>query len=118
MKLRKTKALPGATRQRTKVMMERIEDHLQTELDRLGVKSMNTKHGTVFRTYKEFASIADFDALVNYIKEHDAYDLFERRVSKTAVRGIMEEDADGNYINEPPPGVNFVRKETVQIRRS
>lgn len=101
-----------------KVLMTAIEDRLRADLDALGATSAKTAHGTVYKTYKEFASVADFDAMINYIKENEAWDMFERRVSKTAVRNYMEQDKDGNYINPPPPGVNFVRQETVQIRRS
>jgi len=100
-----------------KLMMEKIESRLQSELTALGVESVKTAHGTVFKTYKEFASVADFDAMLAYIIEHEAWEMFEKRVSKTAVRNIMEQSVDGNYVNPPPPGVNFSRTETVQIRR-
>ena len=100
-----------------KLMMEKIEGRLQMELDALGAESMKTAHGTVFKTFKEFAGVADFAVMLAYIIKHEAWEMFEKRVSKTAVRDIMEPRADGSYVNPPPPGVNFSRTETVQIRR-
>jgi len=101
-----------------KVMMEAIEKKLQADLDAIGAKQAKTEHGTVFKTYKEYANVADFDAMLQFIIEHEAWDMFERRVSKTAVRERMEPTKDEGYRNPPPPGVNFVRVETVQVRRS
>ena len=43
--------------------------------------------------------------------------MLERRVSKSAVKDRMEEDRNGNYHQEPPPGVNFGRIEGVNVRR-
>lgn len=101
-----------------KLMMEKIEDKMREMLDAQGQTSAKTPSGTVFKTHKEFAQVGDWDAILAYVKENDAFDMFEKRISKTAVRDRMDQDKDGNYRNAPPPGVNFSRKETVQIRRS
>lgn len=101
-----------------KLMMEKIEEYLRTELDLAGAKSMNTAHGTVYKAYKEFANVADWDAVLEFILNNEAYDLLEKRISKAGVKERMELGSDGNYRNPPPPGVNFARQETVQIRRS
>jgi hypothetical protein len=100
-----------------KVLMGKIEDKLKEFLDETGQESAKTAHGTVFKTYKEYANIADWDTVLAFIKKNEAWDMFEKRISKTAVRDRMQQDADGNYLNSPPPGVNFVRQEVVQIRR-
>jgi hypothetical protein len=100
-----------------KLVMGKIEDKLKEDLDASGQESARTAHGTVFKTYKEYANIADWDTVLAFIKKNDAFDMFEKRISKTAVRDRMQQDADGNYLNPPPPGVNFVRQEVVQIRR-
>jgi hypothetical protein len=101
-----------------KLMMEKIEERLREMLDAQGQTSAKTPSGTAFKTYKEFAQVADWQAIIAFVKENDAFDMFEKRISKTAVRDRMEADKDGNYLNAPPPGVNFSRQEVVQIRRS
>jgi hypothetical protein len=97
--------------------MEKLEGHLQQMLDATGANSMNTDHGTIFRTYKESATVADWDAFMAYIQNNDEWGLLERRVSKTYVKELMDEQRDGSYRNPPPPGVNFVRLAAVQVRR-
>jgi hypothetical protein len=101
-----------------KLMMEKIEAKLREMLDAQNMTSAKTAHGTVFKTHKEYATVADWDAILAFVKENDAYDMFEKRISKTAVRDRMQQDDKGNYLYAPPPGVNFSRIETVQIRRS
>jgi len=100
-----------------KELMVKLEDKLQEILDNIGANSLNTDHGTVFRTYKESATVGDWNALLDYIKENDQWSLLERRVSKTHVKELMEEARDGSYRNPPPPGVNLVRIAAVQVRR-
>lgn len=99
-------------------LQDAIADKIKEILHSMGVTSAKTPHGTAYISHKESATVADWDAVIRYIKENDAYDLLEKRVSKTAVKDRMEQDRDGNYTNPPPPGVNFVRIEGVNIRRS
>ena len=62
-------------------------------------------------TTTDYANIADWDEVVQFIKDNDAYDLFEKRVSKTAVRGYIDQN------NAVPAGVNYGTKLSVNIRR-
>jgi hypothetical protein len=94
-----------------------IEQYIREKMHELGVTSFKTDHGTAFRQYKESATVADWDTILDYIKDNDAYHLLERRVSKTAVKDLMSERRDGTYENPPPPGVNFTRIESMGIRR-
>jgi hypothetical protein len=100
-----------------KVIMEKIEDRLREMLTDMGANSANTAHGTVYKTYKEFANVADWDMVLNFIRDNERWDMLERRISKTAVKDIMHQTPEGTYLNPPPPGVNFSRTEVVQIRR-
>jgi hypothetical protein len=99
-------------------IQDAIADKIKEIMHGLGVKSVKTAHGTAYIAYRESATVADWDVLLDYIQTHEAWDLLERRVSKTGVRERMEEDRNGNYTNPPPPGVNFVRLEGVNVRRS
>ena len=99
-------------------LMDAIEERLKGLMHDTGTKSLKTDHGTAYIAYKDSATVADWDALLDFIVTNENWDLLERRVSKTAVKHLMEEDRNGNYTNPPPPGVNFVRFETVNVRRS
>lgn len=101
-----------------KQALEILEGKLKALLDEAGANSMNTDHGTFFRTYTTSATVADWDALLTFIQNNEQWGLLERRVAKTRVMELMGEKADGSFANAPPPGVNFTRFEGVQVRRS
>ena len=52
--------------------------------------SFKSEHGTAFLTTVDFANVADWDAVLTFIRDTEAYDMLEKRVSKTAVRGYIE----------------------------
>lgn len=94
-----------------KESMEKIESWLKAKADTDGVTSFKTEHGTAFLATTDYATVADWDATLNFIKSEDAYDLLDKRVNKTAVRGYI----DCN--KEVPPGINYGTKLGVNIRR-
>jgi hypothetical protein len=75
-----------------------------------GASSFKTEGGTAFITRKEQATVKDWEATLQYIRENEAYDLLERRVSRIAVRTLVDEGT-------PPPGVDYSVKLGVNIRR-
>ena len=91
--------------------MGKLEAWIQTESDRTGVKSFKTDKGTAFMTTSDYASVADWDATLDFIKSENAYDLLNKAVSKTAVRGYI--DANGAV----PPGITFGTRIGVSVRR-
>jgi predicted transcriptional regulator len=99
-------------------LMDAIETKIKEELHAQGATSLKTPHGTAYLAYRESATVADWDALLTYIQREQQWDLLEHRVSKTTVKTLMEEDRNGEYQNPPPPGVNFTRFETINVRRS
>lgn len=89
----------------------KLEAWIKEQADAQGVTSFRTNHGTAFLTTTDYASVADWDAVVGFIKEHDAYDLLEKRISKNAVRGYID-------LNKAvPPGVNYGTKLDVNVRK-
>jgi|TARA_Y100000310_G_scaffold21924_1_gene21149 hypothetical protein len=94
-----------------KEKMHKLETWIQAKSDETGVKSFKTDHGTAFLTTSDFASVADWDAVLAFVKENDAYDMLTRGVSKRAVRGYI----DAN--KAVPDGVNFGTKIGVSVRR-
>jgi len=57
------------------------------------------------------ADVADWDAVLGFIRENDAYDMLEKRISKVAVRGYID------ATKAVPPGVNYGTKLEVNIRK-
>jgi len=98
-------------------LQDAIGDKIREIMHEMGVTSLKTAHGTAYIAYRESATVADWDVLLGFIKNQRLGNLLERRVSKSAVKDRMEEDRNGNYHQEPPPGVNFVRIEGVNVRR-
>ena len=58
-----------------KEKMAKLEAWIKTQADAQGVTSFKTKHGTAFLTTVDYASVADWDSLLGFIKEREAYDL-------------------------------------------
>lgn len=94
-----------------KAKMEKLESWIKEQADAQGVTSFKTKHGTAFLTTTDYANVADWDAVLDFIRENDAYDMLEKRISKMAVRGYID-------LNKSvPAGVNYGTKLEVNIRK-
>lgn len=115
MRLRdKKESMEAAVKEQTKELkekMEKLEAWIKEQADVQGVTSFKTKHGTAFLTTTDYANVADWDAVLNYIRENEAYDMLEKRVSKVAVRGYIEAN------KAVPAGVNYGTKLEVNIRK-
>ena len=94
-----------------KAKMDKLEAWIKQQADAQGVTSFKTKHGTAFLTTTDFANVADWDAVLTYIRDNEAYDMLEKRISKIAVRGYIEEN------KSVPPGVNYGTKLEINIRK-
>jgi hypothetical protein len=94
-----------------KAKMDKLESWLMEQANAQNVTSFKTKSGTAFVTTTDFASVADWDAVLGYIKDNNAFDMLERRVSKTAVRGYIE------TTGLVPSGVNYGTKIEINVRK-
>jgi hypothetical protein len=92
--------------------MSKLEAKLLTQLDATGGDAIRTQSGTAYKTTKTSATVADWDALLKYILEENAYHMLEHRVSKDAVADFKEEN------NDLPPGVNWREEVCIGVRRS
>jgi len=114
-KLRNKKlALQAEVKEKTDAVSEqmiKLESWIKEKADEDGVTSFKTNNGTAFLTTTDFANVADWDAVVDFVKENDAWDMFEKRISKTAVRGYIDLN------KEVPPGVNYGTRLDVNIRK-
>jgi hypothetical protein len=115
MKLRSQKeAMEAEVKDRVstiKAKMEKLEAWIKEQADIQGVTSFKTKHGTAFLTTTDYANVGDWDAVLDFIRTQEAFDMLEKRISKIAVRGYIEAN------KAVPPGVNYGTKLEVNIRK-
>ena len=76
------------------------------------VSSLKTPYGRIVRSIKTFYTTADWPSMHQFIKEHDALDLVERRIHQSNMKTFLEENA-----NLLPPGLNADRKYDVIVYR-
>ena len=115
MKLRDQKAaIEGEVKERIadlKGKMEKLEAYLKTQMDAQGLTSFKSDYGTAFLTTTDYANVADWDAVLTFVRDNEAYDMLEKRVSKIAVRGYIEAN------KAVPPGITYGTKLEVNIRK-
>lgn len=113
--LRDLKAeIEGEAKERTdkiRVQMGRLEGWLKDKADEMGVTSFKTAKGTAFVTTTDYAQVGDWDTVMKFIKDNEAFHMLEHRVSKNAVRDYMKTHG------AVPPGVNYGTKIGVNVRR-
>ena len=80
-------------------------------MDAQGLTSFKSDYGTAFLTTTDYANVGDWDAVLDFIRDNDAYDMLEKRVSKIAVRGYIEAN------KAVPPGITYGTKLEVNIRK-
>ena len=93
-------------------LQDKLEALLLVKFGELGVDSVKTEQGTAYTSVRTTATVADWDILLNFVKENDAYEMLERRVSKTAVEQYKAANDD------LPPGINYGSERVVNFRKS
>jgi hypothetical protein len=75
-------------------------------------ETIRTKSGTVMRSIKSRYTTNDWDSMYQFIREHDAFGLLERRLHQTHMKQFLEENPE-----LLPVGLNVDREYTVVVRR-
>ena len=83
-------------------------DHFKEQ----GIDSARTPFGTAYRTIKSRYWTNDWDAMRNFIAEHDAFDLLEKRIHQSNMKQFLEENPDLH-----PAGLNVDSEYSVTVRR-
>lgn len=91
--------------------MARLESWLQKHLLDAGVESMKTRAGTAFLQTATSATVRDWAATLDWIKDRDEWSFLEARVNKSAVKDYMESTGD------VPPGIDFKSNVVTRVRR-
>jgi enamine deaminase RidA (YjgF/YER057c/UK114 family) len=96
-----------------KEQMEMVESHLLELCKTTGADSLRTKYGTVSRMVQTRYWTSDWEAMHNFITEHQALDLLERRISQRQMQEFIKENPD-----VMPVGLNVDNRYAVSVRRS
>ena len=96
-----------------KAQMELVETKLLDTCKEIGVDRLGSKHGTVMRTVKTRYWTGDWASMHKFIRDNDALDLVERRISQLSMKNFLRENPD-----LLPPGLNVDHRYTVTVRRS
>jgi hypothetical protein len=107
-----------------KEKFEEQDNELKTQQDLLseqmlslcheqGADSIKTPAGTIIRKVDTRYWTTDWDSMYQFIEEHDAFPLLEKRLHQTNMRQFLEENPD-----LLPAGLQADSKYTVVVRRS
>ena len=89
-----------------------IESEMLDTCKTMGVESMRTPHGTIIRSVKSRYWTNDWDSMYDFIEEHGAFGLLEKRLHQTNMKEFLEEHPDTR-----PPGLNIDSEYDITIKR-
>jgi hypothetical protein len=89
-----------------------IESELLAICKETGAEGLRTEFGTVSRSVKKRFWTSDWSSFHDFVKEHNALDLLEKRVSQANMALFLEENPDAI-----PPGLQVDSKYTAVVRR-
>lgn len=93
--------------------MTKLETFMLDLLNKANVDSMAFKGvGTMFKKDTTSVTAEEWDATLQWIRDNNAWEFLERRVSKTVVMEYAEQN--GEY----PPGLKVTNATVVQVRKS
>ena len=98
---------------KVKEEMSVLEQALLSICNEANATSIKTDKGTVIRKLNERFFCSDWDNFRDYVLEHQALELLERRIHQGNFKEfIAEREAEGL-----PPGVNVMREYGVTVRK-
>ena len=95
------------------VQMDVIEAKLLEICKATDADSIKTQAGTVMRRVATRYWTNDWDSMYEFVKENDAYGLFEKRISQTNMKQFLEENPD-----KFPKGMLLDSQYKITVRRS
>ena len=85
---------------------------MKEQMQALGVTSVRTDQGTVVLSVKTRYSTSDWDSFKSFVVEHDALDLFEKRIAQTNMKQFLDENP-----GVVPPGLNSNAEYDISVRK-
>lgn len=78
----------------------------------IGADSIRTSHGTVIRSVKKKYWTNDWASIHSFMKEHDAFELLEKRIHQSNMKEFLEANPDLH-----PAGLNVDSEYSITIRK-
>lgn len=95
-----------------KAQQAEVAAAMKEQMQALGVTSVRTDQGTVVLSVKTRYSTSDWDSFKSFVMEHDALDLFEKRIAQTNMKQFLEENP-----GVVPPGLNSNAEYDISVRK-
>lgn len=95
-----------------KRQQDTVKIALKDQMLALGVSSVRTDQGTVVLSTKTRYNTQDWDSFKEFIKEHDALDLLEKRIAQTNMATFLSENP-----RLVPAGLNSTTEYAISVRK-
>jgi hypothetical protein len=95
-----------------KRQQDAVKNALKDQMLVMGISSVRTDNGTVVLSTKTRYQTQDWDSFKEFIKEHDALDLLEKRIAQGNMATFLEENPGAL-----PPGMNSVTEYQISVRK-
>ena len=95
-----------------KAQQEEIKNAIKDEMVALGVQSVKTDFGTIILSQKTRYYTDDWDSFKQFVVEHDALDLFEKRIAQKNMSLFLDENP-----GVVPAGLNSMSEYAVTVRK-
>lgn len=92
--------------------MDEISQRLLEHFKESGIDKAGTPFGTAYRTVKSRYWTNDWGTMYNFIAEHNAFELLEKRLHQSNMKQFLEENPDVH-----PQGLNIDNEYAIVVRR-
>jgi hypothetical protein len=93
--------------------MSTIKSAIIHQMEDLGVESIRTEAGVVYRTVRTKYATSDWESMNKFILEHGVPELLVKSINQSNMKAFLEENPD-----LLPPGLNANMEYSVTVRRS
>jgi hypothetical protein len=95
-----------------KAQQDQLKTAMKDQMLASGMKSVNTEAGTVVLSTSTRYSTTDWDSFKEFIKQHDAVDLLEKRIAQKNMATFLEENP-----GVMPEGLNSYTEYNISVRK-
>ena len=95
-----------------KAKRDEIKNAMKDQMMALGTNSVRTPEGTIILSQKTRYYTDDWDSFKTFVVEHDALDLFEKRIAQKNMATFLEENP-----GVVPAGLNSMSEYAVTVRK-
>lgn len=95
-----------------KTQQDVVKIALKDQMLKLGVKSVRTDQGTVVLSTTTNYNTQDWDSFKEFMKQYDALDLVQQRISQLNMKRFLEENP-----GVVPPGLNSMTEYGISVRK-